>query len=102
MPDKVIAGAKVVTSDGKELGTVKEAEDRAFHVDAPRQFDYWLQSSVVKSASADIVVLTIAESELSAYKMDNAHDPDAFQEKIPRELDPDKVRADRMDRGQPF
>ena len=54
MPDKVIAGAKVVTSDGKELGTVKEAEDRAFHVDAPRQFDYWLQSSVVKSASADM------------------------------------------------
>ncbi|MEO8538763.1 MAG: hypothetical protein ABI577_03415 [bacterium] len=98
MPDQVVVGATVVTNDAKEIGRVKEVGDSAFLVDAPRQFDYWLELTLMKAATADRVELAIAESELSSYKMDRPNDHNGFREDVPNALKPGTVR-DGMLRG---
>ncbi len=44
-------GTMVLTSDGEELGTVKEVRGAFFKVDAPMARDYWLACEIV---SADL------------------------------------------------
>lgn len=99
MTTSINTGAKVFTTDGKELGSVKEVESNAFLVNAPKQFDYWLQSSIVIAASAERVELSISEADLNNYKMDNANDHNAFREKLADHLDPASVRAQALLRG---
>jgi hypothetical protein len=101
MADEIEVGARVVTSDGTELGTVKTVEEAAFLVNAPRQLDYWLQRAVARSATEDRVELSISSDDIGAYKMDNANDHNAFHEKLARNLDPNIVRGETLTRGQP-
>ena len=81
MTDEVMVGAKVLTNDGKALGQVKKVEEKAFQVDAPMAFDYWLLKTIVRTADAEKVDLMIGESDLGSYKMDNPYDHNAFQQK---------------------
>ena len=74
-------GAEVVTSDGKVLGKVKSVEHTAFHIDAPRQADYWLSVDVAGDVTAERVELLISDSDVVSYKMDGPFDHNAFQQK---------------------
>ena len=93
MATSILVGATVVTSDGKELGRVKKVDESAFLVDAPRQFDYWLSNEVAASATEERIDLSIGESDLAAYKMDNPHDHNEFRAKAPKSLDPGTVQG---------
>ncbi|MGE0598279.1 MAG: hypothetical protein AB7J35_00450 [Dehalococcoidia bacterium] len=96
MPEQITLGANVVTSDGKQLGRVKELTEKAFRVDAPRQFDYWLFSSLAGEVTGEQVTLTVTESELGAYKMDNPHDHNEFMAEVPDKMKPGNVRDSVM------
>ncbi len=69
-------------------------------MNAPRKLDYWLQNTIAKSANAETLQLSVAESDLGGYKMDNPNDHNAFHESLSRNLDPNTVRADTVTRGQ--
>ncbi|MEX0783611.1 MAG: hypothetical protein WD557_13285 [Dehalococcoidia bacterium] len=79
-------GARVETVDGTEIGRVKDTTGTAFHVDAPRHFDYWLDNDIVKHATPTRVTLLLGDAELDAYKKDRPNDPDAFSTSLPEEL----------------
>jgi hypothetical protein len=49
----ITLGVPVRTSDGKELGKVKEVVGDCFKVDAPMQPDYWLANDAVIGNSTD-------------------------------------------------
>lgn len=53
MSNAVSIGSAVRTSDGKELGKVKEVVGGCFKVDAPMQPDYWLATDTVSGSSSD-------------------------------------------------
>ncbi|MGE0135247.1 MAG: hypothetical protein AB7L91_12640 [Dehalococcoidia bacterium] len=93
MAREIVVGAEVVTADGQTLGKVKTVQPSAFEVDAPMQFDYWLQSSLVRDASAERLALTFNEADLGGYKMDRPFDHNAFRDEVPAELKPDAVRG---------
>ncbi|MGE0598229.1 MAG: hypothetical protein AB7J35_00200 [Dehalococcoidia bacterium] len=99
MAAEIVAGATIFTSDGKELGKVKEVEPTAFRVDAPRALDYWLENSLVAEATAARVTLSIADSELGGYKMDKPFDHNGFREAPPASLDRSSVQADALRRA---
>jgi hypothetical protein len=86
LADKVVVGASVATADGRELGHVKQVEASAFLIDVPLHFDYWLEVNLVKEASAERVVLAIAESDLGGYKMDRPYDHNEFKAAVPDRL----------------
>ena len=92
MAEEITVGAKVVTTDGKSLGHVKQVEPSAFLIDAPKQFDYWLENGLVKECTAETLQLTIAESELGGYKMDRPYDHNEFRASTPEKLQPSTVR----------
>jgi hypothetical protein len=89
----------VVTADGDELGRVKEVSESAFLVNAPRQFDYWLESSLAKEATAARVDLTISQRDVGAYKMDRPQDHNEFMANVPDSADPANVRGSVLGRG---
>ena len=89
----ITVGAEVVTADGHKLGTVKTVRESAFEVDAPMQFNYWLEATLVKEALAERLTLNFAEAELAGYKMDRPFDHNAFRDDIPANLKPDAVRG---------
>jgi hypothetical protein len=78
--ESIEVGAEVVTADGQALGRVKHTSPSAFQVDAPRQQDYWLETTIVKNSSSLRVELLIEQSQIGAYKMDRPHDLSAFHE----------------------
>ena len=96
MPGQIAVGAIVVTADGKQLGKVKESSDGAFLIDVPRQFDYWLHANLAGEVSDERVTLTITESELGGYKMDNPHDHNEFMAEVPEKMKPGNVRDSVM------
>lgn len=53
MMSSVAVGNPVHTSDGKDLGKVKEIVGGCFKVDAPMQPDYWLATDAVTGSSTD-------------------------------------------------
>lgn len=65
-----VAGARVFTSDGNELGKVKEVAGSCFKVDASMQPDYWLGNDSVVSTTANEVRLSIPKDRLGDAKMD--------------------------------
>lgn len=93
-----MAEAQVTTSDGVQLGRVKRVEGNAFLIDAPKQFDYWLEVSLVDSSTPEQVTLTFAEAELSGYKMDRPNDHNGFREPLVHDIR--SVQADALLRGQ--
>ncbi len=71
----------VYSSDGEELGKVKEIRGRYFKVDAPMQPDYWLGMDAIGSRSGTTgdgsgVYLTIPKSRLSEYTIANPDEVD--------------------------
>lgn len=92
----IVEGAEVMTADGHKLGNVKTVRESAFQVDAPMQFDYWLEATLVKSADAARLELTLTEAELGAYKMDRPFDHNAFRDDVPANLKPDAVRGNLL------
>lgn len=93
MADEITLGAAVFTADAKQLGTVKKVEGGAFQLDAPRQLDYWLEATLVTSADAAKVELSINEADLGGYKMDRPNDTNAFHQQHAANLDPSNVRG---------
>jgi hypothetical protein len=52
MHTNLTEGTRVFTSDGDELGTVKEVRGNYFKVNASMQPDYWLSCDVVTAGTA--------------------------------------------------
>ncbi len=92
----IVVGAEVVTADGQTLGKVKTVQESAFQVDAPMQFDYWLEATLVKTADAARLELTFNEADLGGYKMDRPFDHNAFRDDVPANLKPDAVRGNLL------
>ncbi len=58
-----MVGAKVVTSDGEELGTVKALRGMFFKVDAPMHADYWLSTSCISGSPTSDCVTTMFDKD---------------------------------------
>jgi uncharacterized protein (TIGR02271 family) len=56
-----MTGQRVYSSDGSELGTVKEVRGAYFKVNAPMQPDYWLSTSSLQDSGGRLVVMDNAE-----------------------------------------
>jgi hypothetical protein len=67
-------GQLVVTSDGDELGRVKEIDSECFKVDAPFRIDFWLGKDAVEDTSLGVVRLNVPKDAFNqrAYR-DQAH-----------------------------
>ena len=63
-------GARVVTADGEEFGTVKEVVGGCFKVDASMQPDYWLRSDCIANTTASHVRLGILQEQVHTAKVD--------------------------------
>jgi hypothetical protein len=57
-------GARVVTADGEELGTVKEVAGSCFKVDASMQPDYWLGVDAIANSIGREVQLAIPKDRV--------------------------------------
>lgn len=66
----VKVGTGVRTSDGVELGLVKEISGDFIKVDAPLRADYWINADYVLGAGTEGVELAFAKGDLGAYKRD--------------------------------
>ncbi|MGE5597421.1 MAG: hypothetical protein ACM3S1_15450 [Hyphomicrobiales bacterium] len=62
-------GAPIFTSDGKQIGKVKEVRGPYLKVDVRWARDYWLTSNEVYSADDSSVTLVIPRDELNLYKI---------------------------------
>ena len=82
-PADMKVGAPVFTSDGKQLGHVKDVELEEFQIDVPRARDYWLQRTIVHSFSDERVELLVTDADLEAYKMEKPNDPDGYHQLNP-------------------
>ena len=96
MTVEIVVGAHVVTSDGEELGKVKQVEPSAFQLDVPHRADYWLESALVASATDGRLELSIDASQVGAYKMDRPHDHNQFQAGTPTERDRSTVQGNAL------
>lgn len=65
-----IVGTRVCSSDGHELGAVKDMVGAYFKIDAPMAPDYWLPRSVVRSADQSQLILDITREELGGFEVD--------------------------------
>lgn len=63
-------GARVLTADGEELGTVKEVSGRCFKVDAPLAPDYWLGEDTVAGTDGDVIGLAFTKDRLGDLRSD--------------------------------
>ena len=72
---------------------MKKIEPSAFQVNAPKAFDYWLEETLVMTATAERIDISINQADLAAYKMDKPFDHNGFQEQHARNLDPRNVQA---------
>jgi hypothetical protein len=63
-------GARVVTADGEELGTVKETRSDAFKVDAAMKPDYWLGCDFIQDSTTNSVQLSVTEDRLDSAKIE--------------------------------
>jgi hypothetical protein len=71
-------GAKVMSRDDIELGTVKEIDADCFQIDAPLAADFWLGASMIERIDGDVVRiginnLTLDEVRDSASIHDGVH-----------------------------
>ena len=92
MADELTLDALVFTADGVELGRVKKIEPSAFLVNAPKAFDYWLEETLVKTATAERIDISINQA-------DKPFDHNGFQERHADGLDPRNVQTQAMFRG---
>jgi hypothetical protein len=64
MNDEPLIGAKVLSADGEELGTVMEIDRGCFKVDARLQPDYWLAPDIVARTTPATVVLLMNKDDI--------------------------------------
>lgn len=62
--DHVAEGMRVLTTDGADLGTVKEIEPARLLVDRPRSRDIWIPALYVDHAGGGAVILQLSEHEV--------------------------------------
>jgi hypothetical protein len=79
-------GDRVVSSDGKELGLVKELKPDRFKVDVRWAPDYWLGTEVVDSAEQGIVQLIITKEGVGPAKI---HSDNIDDSSLPSNQKPD-------------
>jgi hypothetical protein len=92
-----VVGTPVRSSDGEDLGEVKELLGRYFKVDAPMAPDYWLSRDVVRSSEQQQVVLGITKEELGGYEIDaDIIDAERESERAPVDEDRMAVEAAAM------
>lgn len=64
-------GARVMTADGQDAGTVKEIVGPFFKVDAPMAPDYWLPASLVRDHDESSITLGADREALGGYEVDD-------------------------------
>lgn len=69
-PNELMTGARVRSSDGHDLGQVKEVLGSYFKVDASMTPDYWLPQSIIESADQSEVVLSADRDTIGGYEVD--------------------------------
>lgn len=62
-------GAKVVTADGKQIGTVREIGGDSFKVERRLLPDYWLGNEYVDDVAGGIVQMIVTKEGLGAAKL---------------------------------
>lgn len=72
-------GIPVMTSDGKELGTIKEVADQSFKVDAPMRPDFWLARNTILSSTPERVTMSFESDAIDNYRLTG---PDAVVEPV--------------------
>ena len=68
-------GARVMTSDGTELGHVKEVSGMLFKIDAPMQHDYWLRTDLIVTNTDGGIRLSVNQEALDTVKQDAPEGP---------------------------
>jgi hypothetical protein len=63
-------GAKVISRDDIELGTVKEIDADCFKIDAPMAADFWLGASMIERIEGGVVRLGVNNLTLDEVKED--------------------------------
>jgi hypothetical protein len=63
-------GARVLTADDEDLGTVKEISGRCFKVDAPLAPDYWLGHDTIAGADGGALRLAFTRARLTEERSD--------------------------------
>jgi hypothetical protein len=61
-------GAKVISRDDIELGTVKEVDADCFKIDAPMAADFWLGASMIERLEDGVVRLGVNNLTLDEVK----------------------------------
>jgi hypothetical protein len=61
-------GAKVISRDDIELGTVKEVDADCFKIDAPMAADFWLGASMIERIEGGVVRLGVNNLTLDEVK----------------------------------
>ena len=64
-------GARVISADGHELGTVRQVSTDCFQVDAPMKPDYWVGSSWIASNGEQEVQLALSEDRIGEAKLED-------------------------------
>ena len=63
-------GTQVISSDGHDLGTVKEIATDCFKVDVRLRPDYWLATDTIASATGNEVRLNVTKDHLDTAKVE--------------------------------
>ncbi len=64
-----IAGKAIFSSDGTDIGRVKDTRGGYFSVDVSMKPDYWLSTRYIL-VNRDVVVLSLRNAEIDAHKLD--------------------------------
>jgi hypothetical protein len=89
-----IVGTRVLTSDGHELGEVKELVGRYFKVAAPMAPDYWLPNDLVASASQSELRLNITRDEVTTHEVPSGEiEAERASQEVPRSEEDMAVEA---------
>jgi hypothetical protein len=67
--EQIELGDKVITADGKEIGTVREIASDSFKVERKIFKDYWLANEYVDDVTGGIVQLIVTKEGLAAAKL---------------------------------
>ena len=62
-------GARVMSSDSKQLGLVKEVRGDQFRVDVRWAPDYWIGNESVDDVSEDTVQLLVTKGDIGSAKL---------------------------------
>ena len=62
--NKLHKGDKVMTADGRMLGTVKTLHDTCIHIQAPGRRDYWLARDAVQASTGGVTLLSLDQGAL--------------------------------------